>query len=246
MTADRASLPDPFPTALVLWDVDHTLIENGGVSKDAYALAFKLIAGRAPEVQPVTHGRTDFLIMRALLEANGIDTGGFETIESFRPFLVSAMKEVGPGLPSRGYVLPGVVEALRVLDGVEAVTQSALTGNVVENARAKLDPFDLTRWLDMEVGGFGSDAEIRSDLVRVAQDKASAKYGREYDAESTILIGDTPLDVKAAQDGGAKVIAVATGVHDLDELRAAGPDAALQDLSNLDLFLSTLVEVRQR
>ena len=239
-------MPDLFPTALVLWDVDHTLIENGGVSKDTYALAFRLIAGRMPEVQPVTHGRTDFLIMRALLEANGVDAGGFETIESFRPFLVSAMKEVGPGLPSRGFVLPGVVEALRVLDGVEAVVQSALTGNVVENARAKLDPFDLTRWLDMEVGGFGSDAEVRSDLVRVAQDKAAAKYGREYDAESTILIGDTPLDVKAAQDGGAKVIAVATGVHDLDELRAAGPDAALRDLSDLDLFLSTLVEVRQR
>jgi hypothetical protein len=33
---------------LVLWDVDHTLIENSGVSKENYALAFEFLTGRAP------------------------------------------------------------------------------------------------------------------------------------------------------------------------------------------------------
>jgi hypothetical protein len=45
MTAARAA-------TLVLWDVDHTLIENSGVSKENYALAFKLLTGREPEVIP--------------------------------------------------------------------------------------------------------------------------------------------------------------------------------------------------
>ena len=32
---------------LVLWDIDHTLIENHGVNKETYALAFTLLTGRA-------------------------------------------------------------------------------------------------------------------------------------------------------------------------------------------------------
>lgn len=33
---------------IVLWDIDHTLIENAGVSKEIYAAAFAALAGRAP------------------------------------------------------------------------------------------------------------------------------------------------------------------------------------------------------
>ena len=75
---------------------------------------------------------------------------------------------------------------------------------------------------------------------------AQAKYGREFDEASTILIGDTPLDVQAARDGGARVLAVATGVHGPDELAAVGADAVLEDLSDLDGFLRTLAQVRVR
>jgi hypothetical protein len=57
-----AHLPETF----VLWDVDHTLIENGGVSKETYALAFELLTGCVPSVRPATDGRTDFQIMRLI------------------------------------------------------------------------------------------------------------------------------------------------------------------------------------
>jgi phosphoglycolate phosphatase len=43
---------------LLLWNVDHTLIENGGVSKENYALPFGILIGRAPEVQSQTDGRS--------------------------------------------------------------------------------------------------------------------------------------------------------------------------------------------
>ena len=35
----------PLPS-LVLWDIDHTLIEGHGVNKETYALAFRLLTGR--------------------------------------------------------------------------------------------------------------------------------------------------------------------------------------------------------
>ncbi len=53
---------------LLLWDVDHTLIENGGVSKEIYARAFELLTGHPPS-SVETDGRTDFEIMANLFAA---------------------------------------------------------------------------------------------------------------------------------------------------------------------------------
>ena len=45
------------------------------------------------------------------------------------------------------------------------------------------------------------------------------------------MVGDTPLDISAAQGAGVVSIGVATGKYDLDELRAANPDHALASLA---------------
>lgn len=233
---------DQLPATLVLWDVDHTLIENGGVSKEAYALAFELLVGRAPRVRPVTDGRTDFRIMGELLAANSVDQV-YPVVELER-VLVAAMERMEPELPRRGYVLPGVAEVLKVLSDAPQVIQSALTGNIVSNARAKLSAFGLERVLDLDVGGYGSDDIVRSALVGVARGKVARKYGRRFDRASTVLVGDTPLDVEAARDGGAKIVAVATGSYPAAELAAAGADVVVEDLVDLDGFLRKLVELR--
>jgi phosphoglycolate phosphatase len=57
--------------ALVLWDIDHTLIENDGVSKATYALAAELLVGHPTATAPATEGRTDAAIMAELLSGNG-------------------------------------------------------------------------------------------------------------------------------------------------------------------------------
>ncbi|TDP96220.1 HAD family hydrolase [Labedaea rhizosphaerae] len=238
--------PAGMPSTLVLWDVDHTLIENGGVSKETYLGAFTRLTGKAAAVRPETHGRTDFVIMRELLEANGEPAEQYTSIDQFTDVLIESMQEKAPELPARGHVLPGIIEALTALHDDDAVLQSALTGNIAPNAYAKVTAFGLEKWLDLEVGGFGSDDAVRSKLVDASRRKVAEKYGRTFDRDSTILIGDTPLDVKAGHDGGAKVIAVATGVHPYDELVGCGPDATLHDLGDTATFLSTLAAVRAK
>ena len=57
--------------SLVLWDGDHTLIDNDGVSKANYALAFEILSGRTPDVGAKTDGRTDLSIMAGILTDNG-------------------------------------------------------------------------------------------------------------------------------------------------------------------------------
>ncbi len=65
-----------------------------------------------------------------------------------------------------------------------------------------------------------------------------------FDKLSTILIGDTPLDVKAARDGGAKIIGVATGSSSMNVLHEAGADAVIESLEHLDQLIMELIELR--
>jgi phosphoglycolate phosphatase len=244
MTESSTDILAVLPSTLVLWDVDHTLIENGGVSKDTYARAFELLTGQRPSVRPVTDGRTDFQIMRELLAANSVDVDGFTEIRQFENELKAAMEEKKVELPERGYVLSGVIEVLTSLSAAPNVVQSVLTGNISTNAFAKLHAFDLDKWVDLDVGGFGSDDTVRSKLVDTARRKARSKYGIDFDLFSTVLVGDTPLDVKAAHDGRARVIAVASGVYTVEQLSDAGPDAVLESLADLDRFVAALLAVR--
>jgi len=119
---------------LVLWDVDHTLIENGGISKETYQGAFEQVVGRPPSVRPVTHGRTDLQIMREMLVANGESPETFGPISQFLDVLRDVMHSKMEDLARRGYILPGVADALSALADKPNVLQSVLTGNVTENA----------------------------------------------------------------------------------------------------------------
>jgi phosphoglycolate phosphatase len=232
------------PKTLILWDIDHTLIENGGVSKATYALAFELLARRAPSARPATDGRTDFQIMHELLSANSVDAEKYVEITQFEGALAEAMERNAPQLPQRGHILPGVIEVLTALSTMPSIVQSVLTGNIASNARAKLSAFNLDGWFDLDVGGYGSDDAIRSNLVNVARRKVLKKYGTVFDRSSTILIGDTPLDVRAAREGGARIIAVATGVYSISQLIEAGADVTLDSLADLNRFMITLVDLR--
>ncbi|MGH4011036.1 MAG: HAD family hydrolase [Pseudonocardiaceae bacterium] len=244
MIDTSASVVAHLPKTLILWDVDHTLIENGGVSKATYASAFELLTGRAPSVRPATDGRTDFEIMHELLAANSVDTEKYVEITQFEGVLVEAMERNVSQLSQRGHILPGVLDVLATLSTTPTVVQSVLTGNIAFNARAKLGAFDLDKWVDLDVGGFGSDDTVRSKLIDAARRKVFKKHGIAFDRSSTILIGDTPLDVKAAHDGGARIIAVATGVHSISQLSEAGADVTLDGLADLDRFMAALVELR--
>lgn len=189
---------------------------------------------------PRDHPRHELLI------ANSVNAEQYVGIAQFEHVLIEAMKVKAPELPRRGHVLSGVVEALKILASIPAVIQSVLTGNIAINAMAKLKPFALDSWVDLDVGGYGSDDIVRAKLVDVARRKVQEKYGITFDNSSTVLIGDTPLDIKAAQDGGARMIAVATGIYSTEALRQAGADATLDNVENLAGFVQALVNVRNQ
>jgi phosphoglycolate phosphatase-like HAD superfamily hydrolase len=207
---------------LVLWDIDGTLVDSAGHGRHAFEDAYRAVVGRPYAGEIAMAGRTDHQIAMAML---GED----------HDRLPRMLEELAAGLAARkeriraeGCPHPGAREVLEALAARHDVIQSILTGNLEVNAAVKLSAFGLDAFVDFESGGYGSDPHAeRSDLVAVARERAGAGHGVPA---ATVLIGDTPLDVRAAREAGARAVAVATGAYRVDQLREAGADAVLDDL----------------
>src|SRR6201996_3688540 len=230
---------------LVLWDVDHTLLNAGGLSSHLYGLVFAELFGRPlPQVAPMA-GRTDRAIIVETLTLAGVaDPRSY--VPSFIEALTREAPAFGERVRARGQVLPGVPEALAALaaegaagagGGAGRVWQSVLTGNIRPLAEVKLGALGLGAPLDLAIGAYGDMDEVRAELVWVAREQARAAAGpgsRAFAGAATVLVGDTPLDVAAALATGARAVGVATGSYTEAELAAAGAHAVLPDLPDVD------------
>lgn len=223
---------------LVLWDVDHTLVDVDGLGREAYDVAFLRLYGRPVVHQPPMAGRTDRAIALDMLRLNGVPDDP-DQLEALRAAAEDALDELAHLLPSRGRALPGALDALRAFAALDGV-QSLLTGNVRRIAEVKLGPFGLTRHLDLDAGAYGWSHTVRAELVDVARQATQRRHGRRFAGRRTVLVGDTPLDVEAALVSGAGVVAVATGRFDAAALTAAGAHVTLPDLSDTATVLEAV------
>jgi phosphoglycolate phosphatase-like HAD superfamily hydrolase len=124
------------------------------------------------------------------------------------------------------------------------VFQSVLTGNVRTLAEVKLSAVGLRYPLDLCIGAYGDDHEVRTELVHLARRRASAVHGRplsDFGGQATVVVGDTPLDIAAALAAGARAVGVATGRYPASALLGAGAHAVLADLTNTATVLSALL-----
>jgi phosphoglycolate phosphatase len=107
------------------------------------------------------------------------------------------------------------VEAVRAAGG-RAVVVTAKFG---PNARLHLEHI-------------GIDAEVRGWLWAEAKAEALIEYG------ATVYVGDHIGDVRGAKAAGALSVAVATGPCGAAELRAAGADVVLDDLTEFPAWFA--------
>ena len=113
----------------MLWDIDHTLINAGGLSEEIYASVFHRLTGRAPAEIASMAGRTDRAITAETLHRHGVAPTPSLT-SSFLDALASAYTARRAEPPDRGHVLSGARAALKALASRPDVIQSALTGNM--------------------------------------------------------------------------------------------------------------------
>jgi phosphoglycolate phosphatase len=243
---------------LVLWDVDYTLVDSDGIGRELYQIAFAEMFGR-PMPQPASMaGRTDRAIATEVLTLAG-ETEPAALIDAFQALMASHAPGLADLVRQRSQVLPGAAAALAALAGPAgrragqeagretdgraqpAVVQSVLTGNMRPLAEVKLGPLGLVRHLDLDAGAYGDFHEVRAELVPQARQNAASGYGHDFGGTSTVLVGDTPLDVGAALATGARAVAVATGQFTAAELAAAGAHAVLPDLTDTAQVLAAIL-----
>ncbi len=186
------------------------------------------------------HGRTDRSIVRHALMArageDAVTPDALETIiEAYLSFLSEEVE-----ISENYRVMPGIVETLRDLSGRPDTMIGLATGNVELGARIKLHRGDLNRYFAF--GGFGSDSENRPELVRRAADRACRSFGSDIDPQDIFVIGDTPLDIDAAQQAGFRAVGVATGDYNVDQLRESGAECAISDFAEGRYLFSTFIE----
>ena len=224
---------------LVLWDIDHTLIETRGAGGRLARAAFADITGRQPDEMAEATGKTERVILAETLQAHGIEPTE-EHQKQYAQALPEQYRRNVDALRQTGRALPGAAEAIAALHHVSGIIQTVLTGNYRAVAAIKLAAFNLDDLLDLEVGAYADDGADRAALVHIAQRRASEKYPSRFARINTVIIGDTTQDIDAGREGGASVIAVATGSHSLQQLRTAGAETVLQDLSDTATILAAV------
>jgi phosphoglycolate phosphatase-like HAD superfamily hydrolase len=232
MTSIRRPIVRP---AVLLFDIDGTLIHAGGAGRRALEEAMEHHLGDSVRREEAwlaglkLDGMTDRLIVREAMLGVGraFDEGLCDRIlDTYAERLEQQIR--GPGYR----ILPGVEALLAELSGRRA-TMGLCTGNILRGARIKLARGGLDRYFGFgegDVFGFASDGEARELIVAAALRRASVRLGRSIDPREALVVGDTPRDIAAARAVGCPVLAVATGRFDVAALQAEGADLVVPTL----------------
>jgi len=229
-------------TRLLLFDIDGTLIDTLGAGRAALTRAMIDVYGETGPIEGFDfHGRTDPSIVRDLLRARSRTDpwieARFPTLwRTYYGYLDRELAE----RDGRVALFVGVRQLLDRLIADERFVLGLVTGNMEEGAWKKLRAAGISEVFDF--GAFGSDSERRADLPPLAVARASERFGERFRVADSIVIGDTPEDIKCARASSARVLAVATGRHEPAELRSHRPDAVVEDLSDTEEIVRILAE----
>ena len=226
---------------LVLFDIDGTLILSHGAGMRAFCRGLSQIFNVSLESRTINpDGKTDPLIAKeCLAHFSQEQRWNDESRAGFYASYLACLEEEMEQARSNGAIriLPGVTALLDQLASKTEFALGLVTGNIEGGARIKLAKAGLDRYFHF--GGYGSDSEDRTALIRMAIER-----GKDWvvpaAVEETFVIGDTPLDVIHGRAAGASVIAVASANYTMMDLQACNPDLLVPDLTPLETILSFL------
>ncbi len=222
---------------LVLFDVDGTLVNTGGMGSQALSLAFWELYEIEDALDGIRlHGKTDGAIIREIFRQHGVHWTTIARDEVLAVYLEHLRQEAKDS--SLGSVCPGILPLLEELHGRDDCAIGLLTGNIERGAEVKLRAFGLWRYFSF--GAYGSDRLKRSDLVEVAVLRAREMVGWDFVPGATFVVGDTPADIQAARNNDCFALAVATGGYTRGELQRCKPDWLFSDLGDLPKVLDVL------
>jgi phosphoglycolate phosphatase-like HAD superfamily hydrolase len=228
---------------LLLFDIDGTLVRDRPLTHqealtEAAVEVFGLHVG--PGESPVRDvepwGKTDRQILRDVLAAAGLAAPS--------PKDVTRWEQAACEAYARLEVDDATVRHTQTAAALERLRDSGhalalVTGNLQPIARRKLALRGLAGFFPEGQGGFGSDADLRPELVPIARVRAG-EPGSPYPREHTVLIGDTPRDVEAAIADGVRCVGVTGTRFSADALAEAGASATVTAIPDVEAALAAL------
>jgi phosphoglycolate phosphatase-like HAD superfamily hydrolase len=229
---------------LVLFDIDGTLVDCGSASGKGFSKAFHEAFGvPCPIFAPAeVAGFTDSAILSEVVNRLGLKCDDFDERRSlaFEIYARNLAREFQLQPPRE---LPGAGSAVRTVRSMPGLAVGLLTGSTAATARIKLECAGID-FRQFACGAYSEDAASREALPPVACARFADLFGNE--PQRTILIGDTPLDVRAARASGSEFIGVATGHYDRPALEKAGARVVLDDLTRTEPLLRAIENLRGR
>jgi phosphoglycolate phosphatase-like HAD superfamily hydrolase len=211
----------------ILFDIDSTLLKDGGASADAFVLAFSsLFAVEAARVD--MQGKTDSVIADDI----ALGTLGRPLTQSELALLYARYSIVLRETIHNNQhfeLLAGAAELCAHLSGNDRYCLGIQTGNIETCAHEKLARGNLQQFF--KFGGYGSDAKHREGIIEMALDRGRQFLGAKAENRKAIVIGDSTYDMSATVRNGAMAIGVTTGKHTKQELYDAGAAGVVENLS---------------
>ena len=219
------------PTVL-LFDVDGTLVTTCGAGRRAIERAFEVRHGSKEVLAFSFGGMTDKAIVRGGLLALGLsfaDEAALQVeMEATLGFYLTVLAEEVARTQIR--IHDGMVHAMDMADARPNVALGLGTGNIRKGAEIKLGCVGI--YHRFAFGGFGDDSIDRPTLLMAGARRGADKLGTPIEDCRVVVIGDTPKDIAGAKAIGAESIAVATGMHDVAELKQCDPTVVLANLAD--------------
>lgn len=221
----------PDTPALVLFDIDGTLIRGAGPHhKEALIAGIRQVTGIHTSMEGIaTAGTLDRDLITLMLGRTGWNAGDIS--RRLTEIATACHTSYGGNCPSdlRDRVCPGLPGLLQDLKSRGALL-GVVSGNLREIGRKKLELADL--WSFFSISAFSEDGHTRAELAREAAYRAGLSKKHAFGRIS--LVGDHENDVAAAKANDFRSVAVATGISSAEELAAVSPDLLLRDLTEAD------------
>lgn len=230
---------------LILFDIDETMIYSDGVGRRAMEAALNRVFERKIDAtgHPMS-GKTDPQICHEILLALGYSK---EEVDSKLPDAFNIYIELLEAeiCKANGFRLHnGVKELLQELSTRTDCHLGLLTGNIEKGARLKLTPFELNSYFVF--GAFGCDSADRLHLPQFAHRRAEEVFGRKFEKDELVIIGDAVNDILCAQGYGIRCIITATGRTPKETLAELNPDYLFDSLENTGEIIDAIFASRSQ
>jgi phosphoglycolate phosphatase len=205
-----------------LFDIDGTLLNSrDAVHYNAFHSAIKALLGCDARIDHVpVHGNTDIGILEAVTRAGHVPEARLVAQRS--AILKHMCEEVERNAADlRPELCPAITTVLQELRSAGKL-MGIVSGNLEPIGWRKLSAAGIRHYFT--IGSFSDRNDTRVEIFRWGAAEARKQLGPN---SRICFIGDTPSDVSAARALNMPIVAVATGIYPIDELRKLGPDACL-------------------